>query len=57
MIEREHAVNLGYHLLIARVAKGRETSLHINCEFRFELVGTMKEAGRRFGRLLNVYVM
>lgn len=48
---------LGYHTLIARVAQGSDESLHLNEEFGFVHVGTMKEVGRKFGRRLDVHIL
>jgi L-amino acid N-acyltransferase YncA len=47
---------LGYHCLIARVAEGSEASVHLNESLGFRLVGVLKEVGRKFGRLLDVYI-
>jgi L-amino acid N-acyltransferase len=46
-----------FHTLIARVAEGSEVSIHLNESAGFIHVGTMKEVGRKFGRLLDVHVM
>jgi phosphinothricin acetyltransferase len=51
------AQRLGYHTLIARVAEGSEASIHLNEEAGFTHVGTMKEVGRKFGRLLDVHIL
>jgi phosphinothricin acetyltransferase len=51
------ARRLGYHTLLARVAEGSEASLHLNRSVGFELIGTMKEVGRKFGRLLDVHIL
>jgi L-amino acid N-acyltransferase len=53
----EEAVRLGYHTLIARVADGSDESLHLNESFGFVHVGTLREVGYKFGRLLDVHVM
>jgi len=53
----EEARRLGYHTLIARVAEGSEESLHLNESAGFVLVGTLKEVGRKFGRLLDVHIL
>lgn len=50
----EEAKRLGFHTLIAGVAEGSDASLHLNKSFGFELVGTFKEVGRKFGELLDV---
>jgi phosphinothricin acetyltransferase len=46
-----------FHSLIARVAEGSRESLHLNEEFGFVHVGTLKEVGRKFGRLLDVHIL
>ena len=53
----EEARRLGYHTLIARVTEGSEESLHLNADAGFVLVGTLKEVGRKFGRLLDVHIL
>ena len=53
----EEARRLGYHTLIARVAEGSEESLHLNESLGFARVGTLKEVGRKFGRLLDVHIL
>jgi L-amino acid N-acyltransferase len=51
------ARRLRYHSLIAVVAEGSEASLHLNESFGFRHVGTLKEVGRKFGRLLDVHLL
>jgi L-amino acid N-acyltransferase len=51
------ARRLGYHTLLARVAEGSEESLHLNRTAGFRHVGTMKQVGRKFGRLLDVHLL
>lgn len=53
----EEARRLGYHTLIARVAEGSDASLHLNEQAGFRHVGTLKEVGRKFGRLLDVHML
>jgi L-amino acid N-acyltransferase YncA len=53
----EEARRLKFHTLIARVAEGGHVSLHLNESFGFANVGTLKEVGRKFGRLLDVYIL
>ncbi|QDT93321.1 GNAT family N-acetyltransferase [Gimesia algae] len=50
----EEARRLGYHILIAGVAEGNEVSLHLNQSLGFEVVGTFKEVGKKFGKVLDV---
>lgn len=53
----EQARALGFHTLIARVTEDSEASIHLNLEAGFVIVGTLREVGRKFGRLLDVHVM
>jgi phosphinothricin acetyltransferase len=53
----EEAQRLGLHTLIARVAGESNESLHLNQSFGFELVGTLKEVGCKFGRRLDVHIL
>ena len=53
----EEARRLGYHTLIALVAEGSQESIHLNERAGFVHVGTLKEVGRKFDRLLDVHVM
>jgi len=53
----EEARRLGYHTLIALVAEGSDESIHLNESAGFVHVGTLKEVGRKFDRLLDVHVM
>lgn len=50
----EEARRLGFHTLIAGVAEGNQPSLHLNQSFGFEIVGTFKEVGNKFGKMLDV---
>jgi phosphinothricin acetyltransferase len=53
----DEARRLGFHTLIARVAEGSDASLHLNESCGFIRVGTMREVGRKFGRLLDVHIL
>lgn len=53
----EEARRLGFHTLIVRVTEDSEASLHLNREAGFVFVGTVKQAGRKFGRLLDVHIL
>jgi phosphinothricin acetyltransferase len=46
-----------FHTLIARVAGESTESLRLHERFGFTPVGTMKEVGRKFGRLLDVHML
>jgi L-amino acid N-acyltransferase len=53
----EEACRLRFHTLIARVAGESEVSLHLNESFGFVQVGTLKEVGKKFGKLLDVHIL
>lgn len=53
----DEARRLKFHTLIARVAEGSHESLHLNEQAGFQHVGTLKEVGRKFGRLLDVHIL
>lgn len=55
MIKAGHDANL--LTLIARIAEGNDISIHIAESQGFEHIGIMREVGRKFGRLLDVYMM
>ena len=48
------AARLGFRTLIAGVAEGSEASLHLNQSLGFEVVGTFRHVGEKFGKLLDV---
>ena len=45
------------HTLIARIAEGSNASVHLHERAGFVHVGMLKEVGRKFGQLLDVYIM
>ena len=53
----EEARKAHLHTLIARVAEGSHASMHLNESAGFMRVGTMKEVGRKFGKLLDVHIL
>jgi phosphinothricin acetyltransferase len=53
----EEARRLRYHTLIACVAEGSHQSIHLNESAGFVHVGTLKEVGRKSGKLLDVHIM
>jgi L-amino acid N-acyltransferase YncA len=53
----EEARRLRFHTLIARVAEGSDESLHLNESLGFVRVGTLKEVGRKFNRVLDVHIL
>jgi L-amino acid N-acyltransferase YncA len=48
---------VGLHTVIARITGGNEVSIHLHESLGFEHIGIMKEVGRKFGKLLDVYLM
>jgi phosphinothricin acetyltransferase len=53
----DEARRLRFHSLIARVAEGSAESLHLNERFGLTRVGTLKEVGRKFDKLLDVHIL
>ena len=47
----------GFHSLIVRVTTDSAASIHLNEATGFKLVGTLREVGRKFDRLLDVHIM
>ncbi|HEX8804880.1 MAG TPA: GNAT family N-acetyltransferase [Acidimicrobiales bacterium] len=47
----------GFHAMFARIVGGHESSVGLHAALGFELVGTEREVGRKFGRWLDVVVM
>jgi L-amino acid N-acyltransferase YncA len=52
----DQARRLKFHSLISRVAQSSKESLHLNECFGFVHVGTLKEVGRKFDKLLDVNI-
>ena len=47
----------GFHTVVARIVGGHEASIGLHRAEGFEIVGTEREVGRKFGRWLDVVVM
>ncbi|WP_159887192.1 GNAT family N-acetyltransferase [Paenibacillus puerhi] len=47
----------GLHTILSRIEESNEASLHLHRAYGFEQVGTLREVGVKFGRLLNVVLM
>jgi L-amino acid N-acyltransferase YncA len=45
------------HTVIARISESNEASVRLHEALGFEHIGTMKEVGRKFGKLLDVHLM
>ena len=48
---------VGLHTVVARIVEGNEVSIHLFEAAGFKHIGVMKEVGRKFGTLLDVYLM
>ncbi len=53
----ERATLHGFHTMIARITGDNEPSVNLHAQLGFEIVGTEREIGRKFGRWLDVVVM
>jgi len=51
------AVDHGFHSVMARIVGGHEASIALHVACAFELIGTEREVGRKFGRWLDVVEM
>ncbi len=47
----------GFHTVIARIAGNNQASIHLCDVFGFMHIVTMREVGRKFGKLLDVELM
>ncbi len=47
----------GFHACMARIVGGHEASIALHAACGFEVVGTEKEVGRKFGKWLDVVLM
>lgn len=47
----------GFHSVLARIVGGHEASINLHASLAFDVVGTEREVGRKFGRWLDVVVM
>lgn len=46
-----------FHTVIGRIAEGNDVSIHLAESVSFLHIGIMREVGRKFGKLLDVYLM
>jgi L-amino acid N-acyltransferase len=51
------AIAHGFHACMARIVGGHEASIALHRSCGFEIVGTEREVGRKFGRWLDVVLM
>jgi phosphinothricin acetyltransferase len=47
----------GFHAVMARIVGGHDASIAVHRSLGFEIVGTEREVGRKFGHWLDVVVM
>ncbi len=47
----------GFHAVMAHIVGGHDASIRLHSRAGFEIVGTEREVGRKFGRWLDVVVM
>jgi L-amino acid N-acyltransferase YncA len=47
----------GFHTLVSRIVQGSDASIRMHESLGFARVGVLREAGRKFGRLLDVTIM
>jgi L-amino acid N-acyltransferase YncA len=53
----ETAEASGFHAVFARIVGGHEASIGLHAAHGFEVIGTEREVGRKFGKWLDVVVM
>lgn len=51
------ATRRGFHTIVAHIAGGHEASIGLHHACGFQVVGTEREVGRKFGKWLDVIVM
>ncbi len=51
------AEKIGLHNLISRITEGNLNSIHIHEIYGFEHIGVIREAGKKFGKFLDVHMM
>jgi L-amino acid N-acyltransferase YncA len=51
------ASNHGFHSMVARIVGGHDASIDLHERHGFEVIGTEREVGRKFGRWLDVVLM
>lgn len=47
----------GFHAVMARIVGGHDSSIGLHSSLDFEIVGTEREVGRKFGKWLDVVIM
>lgn len=51
------AATRGFHAVMARIVGGHDASIGLHGSLGFDIVGTEREVGRKFGRWLDVVIM
>jgi phosphinothricin acetyltransferase len=51
------ATGHGFHACMARIVGGHDASIALHASCGFEVVGTEREVGRKFGKWLDVVLM
>jgi phosphinothricin acetyltransferase len=51
------ATRHGFHACMARIVGGHDASIALHAACGFEIVGTEREVGRKFGKWLDVVLM
>ncbi|HEX5002203.1 MAG TPA: GNAT family N-acetyltransferase [Bacteroidia bacterium] len=51
------ADKIGMHSLVSRITEGNLNSIHIHELYGFQHIGVVKEAGKKFGKYLDVHLM
>ncbi len=46
----------GLHAVIARITEGNDISIHLHENFGFEKIGTLRQVGKKFGKVLDVHI-
>lgn len=44
------------HAVIARITEGNDVSIYLHKEFGFKKIGTLKEVGKKFNKILDVHI-
>jgi len=47
----------GVHNILSRITEGNAVSIHLHEALGYRHIGVMKEAGKKFGKYLDVYMM
>jgi|694.fasta_scaffold34573_6 L-amino acid N-acyltransferase YncA len=47
----------GLHCILSRITEGNDKSIYLHQKFGFEMVGVLKEVGKKFGNILDVTIL